>query len=87
MGDDIQGLDGARTAQQELFFDLEDSAAILGWSALELDSIAMRIDAGGDAEDAAALLSIYKLLKSEQGRISAYADEAKGGRIVRVGLE
>ncbi|WP_426115957.1 hypothetical protein [Pseudomonas sp. DSP3-2-2] len=87
MTDDMQGLDGERTAQQELFFDLEDSGAILGWSAVELDSIALRIDAGGYSDDAAALLSICKLLKNEQGRISAYADEAKDGRIVRVGLE
>ncbi|HEX8595383.1 MAG TPA: hypothetical protein VF682_19240 [Pseudomonas sp.] len=87
MADDIQGLDGERTAQQELFFDLEDSGAILGWSVVELNGIAMRIDAGGNADDAAALLSICKLLKTEQGRISTYADEAKGGRIVRVGVE
>ena len=87
MADDIQGLDGERTAQQELFFDLEDSGAILGWSVVELDSIAMRVDAGGNPDDAAVLPSICELLKTEQGRISAYADEAKGGRIVRVGLE
>ena len=87
MADDIQGLDGVRTAQQQLFFDLEDSGAILGWSALELDSIAMRIDAGGNADDTAALLSICKLLRTEQSRIAAYANEAKNGRIVRVGLE
>lgn len=36
MDDLIQGLDGPRTAQQELFYDLEDAAAVIGWSVVEL---------------------------------------------------
>jgi hypothetical protein len=87
MPDEIEGLAGARTARQALFFDLEDSGAILGWSASELDGIAARIGAAGNDDDAAALLGIFKLLRTEQDRLSAYAHEVKEGRIARVGLE
>jgi hypothetical protein len=83
----IDGLDGERTARQALFFDLEDSGAILGWSALELTHIAKRIGDAGNTNDAAALLSIGKLLKAEQQKLSAYADEVKRDRIARSGVE
>jgi hypothetical protein len=36
----IQGLDGRRTAQQALFYDLEDAAAVIGWSVVELTALA-----------------------------------------------
>ena len=39
MADLMQGLDGTRTAQQELFYDLEDASAV-GWSVAELNKMA-----------------------------------------------
>lgn len=80
LADLIQGLDGPRTAQQELFYDLEDATAIIGWSATELSSMAGR---GKSPEEAITLSKISALLKDQQAIISLYADEVKAGRIVR----
>lgn len=40
MADLMNKLDGPRTAQQELFYDLEDAAAMIAWSVNELTAIA-----------------------------------------------
>ncbi|MBV4455465.1 MULTISPECIES: hypothetical protein [Pseudomonas] len=76
----IQGLDGPRTAQQELFYDLEDAAAVIGWSVVELTAMA----AGARTpSEAAALMKICALLTAQQGKIGGYAGEVKEQRIVR----
>ena len=80
MPDLIQGLDGPRTAQQELFYDLEDATAIIGWCATELSSMTGR---DKSPEEAIALGKISALLKDQQAKISLYADEVKAGTIVR----
>ncbi len=46
MADLIKGLDGPRTAQQELFYGLEDSAAIISWSVIELTDMASKSNEG-----------------------------------------
>ena len=80
MADLIQGLDGPRTAQQELFYDLEDATAVIGWSVAELTSMAGR---SKSPEEAVALMKVSALLKAELEKIRRHADEVKTGRIVR----
>lgn len=76
----IQGLDGPRTAQQELFYDLEDAAAVIGWSVMELTTLAAN---GNASNDTMALQKICALLKAQQDKIVAYAGEVKRQRINR----
>ncbi|AKS09909.1 hypothetical protein [Pseudomonas trivialis] len=81
MDDLIQGLDGPRTAQQELFYDLEDAAAVIGWSVVELTAMAA---SGRTPDEAVTLMKICALLAAQQEKIGAYANEAKDKRIVRI---
>lgn len=76
----IQGLDGPRTAQQELFYDLEDAAAVIGWSVVELTAMASR---GRTPDEAVALMKVCALLAMQQEKIDIYANEVKVQRIVR----
>ena len=76
----IKGLDGPRTAQQELFYDLEDAAAVIGWSVVELTTLAA---SGKTPDEAAALMRMCELLANQQAKLAAYADEVKGLRINR----
>jgi hypothetical protein len=80
LADLIQGLDGPRTAQQELFYDLEDAAAVIGWSMSELTRMA---GCGKTPDEANALVKISALLKAQQEKISHYASEVKAGTILR----
>ena len=80
----IQGLDGPRTAQQELFYDLEDAAAVIGWSVVELTALAAN---GNTPSAAAGLMKICALLANQQEKLAVYAREAKEQRIVRAGPE
>lgn len=76
----IKGLDGPRTAQQELFYDLEDAAAVIGWSVVELTALAA---SGRTPDEAVALMKICALLVAQQERIRVYAAEVKDQRITR----
>ncbi|MBD8236890.1 hypothetical protein SOM46_15300 [Pseudomonas fluorescens] len=76
----IQGLDGPRTAQQELFYDLEDAAAVIGWSVVELTALAAN---GNTPSDAAGLMKICALLANQQEKLAVYAGEVRGLRINR----
>lgn len=80
MADLIHGLDGPRTAQQELFYDLEDASAVIGWSVAELTSMA---DRGRSPDEAIAIMKISALLQAQKEKICRHADEVKAGRIVR----
>ena len=80
MAELIQGLDGPRTDGQELFYDLEDSSAILGWVIAELTKVVERTNPPGEA---ASLEKICELMSVEQAKLRGYADEVKAGRIVR----
>lgn len=80
MADLIERLDGPRTAQQELFYDLEDAAAIIAWSVSELTAIAGIDRSPGEA---IALMRVYALLAAQQAKLAGYADEVKAGRIAR----
>ena len=80
MDEFIQGLDGPRTAQQELFFDLEDAAAIIGWSVVELTAMAA---SGRTPNESVTLMKICALLAAQQEKINGYADEVKDQRIAR----
>lgn len=76
----IQGLDGPRTAQQELFYDLEDAAAVIGWSVVELTALAA---CGRTRSEAVALMKMCELLTAQQEKIGRYAGEVKEQRIIR----
>ncbi|MFW9086983.1 hypothetical protein ACOI7N_20820 [Pseudomonas sp. P2758] len=73
-------IDGTRTPQQELFYDLDDTKAIIGWSAAELKSIAGHAKT---PDEALTLLKICTLLLVQQEKLHRYADEVRAGRIVR----
>ncbi|WP_300627081.1 hypothetical protein [Pseudomonas sp.] len=76
----IDDLDGPRTAQQELFYDLEDASAVVGWSVVELTAMAA---AGNAGDQAARLMKVCALLAVQQKRLEAYAKEVKEQRISR----
>jgi hypothetical protein len=76
----IHHLDGPRTAQQELFYDLEDAAAMIGWSVVELTAMAAR---GKTPDEVAMLMKVCALLVSQQEKLSLYANEVKVLRISR----
>lgn len=80
MEDLIQGLDGPRTAQQELFYDLEDAAAVIGWSVVELTAMAA---AAKTPAEAVAMMKVCALLAAQQEKIGGYAGEVKEQRISR----
>ena len=80
MADMMQQLDGPRTAQQELFYDLEDATAIIGWSVTELTAIAER---ERSPEAAISLMKICSMLTVQQEKLRTYANEVKAGAIAR----
>lgn len=84
MADLMQGLDGPRTVQQELFYDLEDATAIIGWSVTELTAIA---GCARSPSEAFSLMKMGALLAAQQEKLRGYADEVKAGRIVRGKVE
>ena len=76
----IQGLDGPRTAQQELFYDLEDAAAVIGWAVVQLTALA---GSGRTPDEALAMMKIGTLLAAQQERMRVYAEEVREQRITR----
>ncbi|MEB0106158.1 hypothetical protein [Pseudomonas sp. MH9.3] len=76
----MEDLDGPRTAQQELFYDLEDAASVIAWSVAELNAIA---GIAKSSDEAIALMKMGALLSAQKEKLSGYADEVKAGRIVR----
>ncbi|MFK9003933.1 hypothetical protein [Pseudomonas pergaminensis] len=76
----IQGLDGPRTAQQELFYDLEDAAAVIGWAVVQLKALA---GSGRTPDEAVAMMKIGTLLAAQQERMRVYAEEVREQRITR----
>lgn len=80
----IQGLDGPRTAQQALFYDLEDAAAVIGWSVVELNRLATNAKT---PEEALLLMKLGALLTAQQQRIGGYAGEVREQRIIRAEVQ
>ena len=76
----MEKLDGPRTAQQELFYDLEDATAVIAWSVNELATLA---GVAKSPDEAIALMKMGALLTAQQQKLSEYADEVKAGKIVR----
>ncbi len=76
----IEDLDGPRTAQQELFYDLEDAASVIAWSVAELTAMA---GLAKSPDEAIALTKMGALLSAQKDKLAAYADEVKLERIVR----
>ena len=76
----MEKLDGPRTEQQELFYDLEDATAVIAWSVNELATLA---GVAKSPDEAIALMKMGALLAAQQQKLSEYADEVKAGKIVR----
>lgn len=70
---------------QELKRDLQGIASDLKWSAVELLRIAERLSLAGNEVDAQALLRMCTVFHADEDRLTAYAAEVAGGRIVRGG--
>lgn len=77
----IEDLDGPRTAQQELFYDLEDAASVIAWSVAELTAMAGVAKSSGEA--IVLMKKMGALLSAQKDKLAGYADEAKAGGIVR----
>ena len=80
MADLMEKLDGPRTAQQELFYDLEDATAVIAWSVAELTNIA---GLAKSPEEVIALMKMGTQLAAQQEKLGGYADEVKAGQINR----
>lgn len=80
MADLMRGLDGPRTPQQELFYDLEDLASVIRWSVIELSDLASR---SKTPRDSLNLSKVCALLTAEREKVCRHADEVKAGRILR----
>ncbi|PQZ89449.1 MULTISPECIES: hypothetical protein [Pseudomonas] len=80
MADLMEKLDGPRTAQQELFYDLEDASAVIAWSVSELTAIA---GVERSQDEAIALMKMCALLAVQQAKLAGYADEVRDQRITR----
>jgi hypothetical protein len=76
----IEDLDGPRTAQQQLFYDLEDAASVIAWSVAELTAMAGVAKSSGEA---IVLMKMGALLSAQKDKLAGYADEVKAGRILR----
>lgn len=79
----MKGLDGPRTAQQELFYDLEDAASIIGWSVTQLTAIA---GCTTKPDEVVSLMKTCTLLRAQEEKLRSYASETKVGLITRLSL-
>ncbi|WP_286974986.1 hypothetical protein [Pseudomonas sp.] len=74
---------GLNRPEQELKRDLQGIASDLKWSAVELMRIAERLSQAGNEADAQAVLKMCSVFNAAEDKLAAFADEVKGGRIVR----
>lgn len=75
---------GLNKPEQELKRDLQGIASDFKWSAVELMRIAERLSLAGNEHDAQAILKMCVVFHAAEDKLAAFADEVKGGRIVRV---
>lgn len=75
---------GLNKPEQDLKRDLQGVASDLKWSAVELLRIAERLSQAGNDADAQAVLRMCTVFHSGEDRLTAYAEEVKAGKIVRV---
>ena len=69
--------------EQELKRDLQGVASDLKWSAVELLRIAERLSLAGNDADAQAIMRMITIFHNDEDRLTAYAAEVAGERIVR----
>lgn len=69
--------------EQDLKRDLQGIASDLKWSAVELMRVAERLSQAGNEADAQAVLRMCTVFHADEDRLTAYAGEVTGGRIVR----
>ena len=75
---------GLNKPEQDLKRDLQGVASDLKWSAVELMRVAERLSQAGNEADAQAVLRMCTVFHSDEDRLTAYAEEVKAGKIVRV---
>lgn len=74
---------GLNKPEQDLKRDLQGVASDLKWSAVELLRVAERLSLAGNEADAQAVLRMCTVFHAGEDRLTAYAGEVAGGRIVR----
>jgi hypothetical protein len=74
---------GLNKPEQDLKRDLQGVASDLKWSAVELMRVAERLSQAGNEADAQAVLRMCTVFHADEDRLTAYANEVAGGRIVR----
>ncbi|APV42107.1 hypothetical protein PFAS1_23295 [Pseudomonas frederiksbergensis] len=74
---------GLNKPNQELKRDLQGVASDLKWSAVELLRIAERLRLAGNEADAQAIMRMITIFHNDEDRLTAYAAEVAGERIVR----
>lgn len=68
---------------QDLKRDLQGVASDLKWSAVELMRVAERLSQAGNEADAQAIMRMITIFHNDEDRLTAYAAEVAGERIVR----
>ena len=74
---------GLNKPEQDLKRDLQGVASDLKWSAVELLRVAERLSLAGNEADAQAVLRMCAVFHADEDRLTAYAAEVAGERIVR----
>ena len=74
---------GLNKPEQDLKRDLQGVASDLKWSAVELLRVAERLSLADNEADAQAVLKMCAVFHAGEDRLTAYAGEVTGGRIVR----
>ncbi|WP_454863327.1 hypothetical protein [Pseudomonas hormoni] len=68
---------------QELRRDLNQAAALLKWSGVDLLQTATKLSEAGQEAEARELMKIAVRFQETEDRLTAYAEEVKAGRIGR----
>lgn len=74
---------GLTKPNQELARDLRGLASDFKWSAVELMRIAERLSLVGNEADAQAIFKMITVFHAGEDKLAGYADEVKGGQIIR----
>lgn len=72
---------------QELRSDLNQAAAVLKWSGVDLFVFAKKLLASGDEDSANELMQIALRFQEIEDKLAGYAGEVKAGQIVRAKTE
>ncbi|WP_130908314.1 hypothetical protein [Pseudomonas sp. Sample_16] len=68
---------------QQLRRDLKEAAALLEWSGVDLMQAAGKLSEAGHEDEAKELLRIAAGFQEAENKLAGYAEEVRGGRIIR----